>query len=189
MKKIHQDKMQKLNKQFLGVKNHKLTFIECSKRDTNKREYIFKCLCDCGKIREVRKRHFTLTGTKSCGCIKKGRPKLNPGEVALNQFYNSYKMSAKRRNINFKLTKKQVETLSLKNCYYCGIPPEIRFSRQFNDLHGSRIFNGIDRKNNKLGYTIDNSVPCCKICNRAKNNLDELDFKEWIKRINIFNKN
>ena len=44
-------------------------------------------------------------------------------------------------------------------------------------------FTGIDRYDSKLGYTIENSVPCCKNCNRAKSDLSFEDFKLHIKKI------
>ena len=36
---------------------------------------------------------------------------------------------------------------------------------------------------NTLGYTEDNCVTCCKICNRMKDTLTVEDFKEHIKTI------
>lgn len=42
------------------------------------------------------------------------------------------------------------------------------------------VYNGIDRKNNFKGYTKSNCVTCCAICNRAKYNLSEEDYKKWI---------
>jgi len=42
-------------------------------------------------------------------------------------------------------------------CYYCGIKID-----QPKQLH-------IDRKNNKIGYTKENCVASCEVCNRTKN--------------------
>ena len=36
---------------------------------------------------------------------------------------------------------------------------------------------------NSKGYSLDNIVPCCKICNRAKSDLTYKDFIEWIRRL------
>ena len=38
-------------------------------------------------------------------------------------------------------------------------------------------YNGIDRLDSSLGYTKDNIVTCCKICNYAKNKMKFEDFK------------
>lgn len=45
------------------------------------------------------------------------------------------------------------------------------------------LYNGIDRKNSSEGYTLGNSLPCCRVCNRAKSDMDYEEFKQWIKDI------
>ena len=57
-------------------------------------------------------------------------------------------------------------------CSYCGrlCDPSIDY------------YNGIDRIDNNIGYTIDNSVSCCKYCNFAKNDFLLDEFLLWIKR-------
>ena len=42
------------------------------------------------------------------------------------------------------------------------------------------LYNGIDRKNNFLGYTLENIVPCCEKCNRAKHIMNLTEFKKWV---------
>ncbi len=41
----------------------------------------------------------------------------------------------------------------------------------------------IDRKDNLLGYSKENSLPCCFVCNRAKGNMSYKNFILWIKAI------
>ena len=43
--------------------------------------------------------------------------------------------------------------------------------------------NGIDRVDNNIGYTEENTVPCCEFCNRAKLNNTEEYFKTKIIKI------
>lgn len=43
--------------------------------------------------------------------------------------------------------------------------------------------NGIDRVDSSKGYSAENVVPCCKICNRGKANMSKEDFIEWACRI------
>ena len=53
----------------IGKKFGKLIVLE----DTGKRQLkyvIWKCLCDCGNITEVRSNHLKSGHTKSCGCIR-----------------------------------------------------------------------------------------------------------------------
>ncbi len=68
--------------------------------------------------------------------------------------YNQYKTCAKKRKKSFDLTLEEFSTFWQKPCYYCG----------------SEISNiGIDRVDNKQGYSMQNIVPCCKMCNYMKN--------------------
>lgn len=55
------------------------------------------------------------------------------------------------------------------------------FFKRYND-NGHFYFNGIDRVDNFKGYTLENSVPCCTICNRAKSNMLYDDFMSYIQR-------
>jgi len=63
---------------------------------------------------------------------------------------------------------------------YCGAKPE---EKKFRDHKFSILSNGIDRVNNLEGYILDNCVPCCVLCNTAKNNLTLEDFKSWAFRL------
>lgn len=86
--------------------------------------------------------------------------------------YGVYKRGASRRNYDFDLTEEDFNALITGDCNYCGTPP--------NPL------NGVDRLNNEIGYNIDNCVPCCFNCNRAKGTLTIEQFKELI--IKIYNR-
>ena len=49
--------------------------------------------------------------------------------------------------------------------------------------NGIYIYNGIDRIDNNKGYTIDNIVPCCHICNQAKSSFTLQEFQDWIEKV------
>lgn len=44
-------------------------------------------------------------------------------------------------------------------------------------------YNGIDRIDDSIGYTIDNCVTCCRTCNWAKGNKDYSEFLFYIDRL------
>lgn len=46
--------------------------------------------------------------------------------------------------------------------------------------------NGVDRIDSNKGYTKDNCVPCCKICNQMKSNIDIGTFLTQISKIYNF---
>lgn len=52
-------------------------------------------------------------------------------------------------------------------CHYCGYVGKV----------------GIDRKDSKFGYTVDNCVPSCWTCNMKKNSTPYDDFIDWCRRI------
>ena len=43
--------------------------------------------------------------------------------------------------------------------------------------------NGLDRKDNSLGYTIYNVLPCCSFCNQAKMDANYEDFINWANKV------
>ena len=79
--------------------------------------------------------------------------------------YNIYKKNAKRRNLDFQLTKEEFYNITSQPCHYCG---------------NFQNYNGIDRIDSTKGYYLQNCVPCCDICNKMKLNYS-IDF--WINHI------
>ena len=90
------------------------------------------------------------------------------------ELFRNYVNNCKRKKISFNLKLSQIINISSMNCYYCGEPPRnIKWRRYF-----CFIYQGIDRMNNKKGYSIDNVVPCCLSCNSIKG--DRLSHQEMI---------
>jgi len=91
-------------------------------------------------------------------------------------------MEAGRRGLEFNITFEEFKTLVNSTCYYCGTPPV--YSKFLTKYYNKSIkrddlyYNGIDRKNSLLGYSIENCVSCCPMCNRMKNKFSEESFKE-----------
>ena len=101
-----------------------------------------------------------------------------------NALFSRYKRAAKKRNINFELTKEKFFYLTKQNCFYCGDEPKQTVGKCVGT--GVYIYNGIDRKDNNLGYEINNCVACCWQCNLAKNKLSLEEWYTWIERIGIY---
>lgn len=98
-----------------------------------------------------------------------------------NRILRQYKKQAKYRNLDFNLLDEDFRRLITSNCYYCGvIPLQIMKAKESN---GEFIYNGIDRKDNTLGYILENCVSCCGTCNTAKSNLSFDAWRNWINRI------
>jgi hypothetical protein len=100
---------------------------------------------------------------------------------ARNDLIYRYKNDARLRGLEFSLTKEEFLTLTKSNCFYCGTEPKQIHRRTRSPV--PYVYNGIDRLNNKIGYIPDNCVPCCGICNVAKNNRTLEEFKDWINKV------
>ena len=136
----------------------------------------YECKCDCGKVIITH-----LTNCRSCGCLQRDqlieRNKKQLGWATETVVWSYYRRNAKTRNLSWELTREHFVSLITKPCYYCKVEPWNLVETKSNDW---KIISGVDRKDNKIGYTIENSVPCCKICNRAKLDLELDVFEKWL---------
>lgn len=137
---------------------------------------LWRFKCDCGGEKLLPYTQVVHNNTRSCGCLRResGCPcKLPLGIAARNGLYSRYKSAAKERKLQFKLTIEEFTILTSTNCHYCDKKPSQMVKGKTSN--GPYIHNGIDRKDNNIGYLIDNCVPCCKTCNFAKHTqtLDE----------------
>jgi 5-methylcytosine-specific restriction endonuclease McrA len=135
--------------------------------------------CNCGTVKAVYVPRVIRGTTTSCGCRSHSRGLL-PGDAIWNALYKKMRANAVVRNFLFELTFEQVKEISSRPCHYCGQLPPIRvykFKQHFIHAHG------IDRVDNALGYTLENSVSCCYMCNHAKSIYGVDEFLAWIERV------
>ena len=83
-----------------------------------------------------------------------------------------FQRQAKRRRLAVAITQGHHALLTTRACLYCGM------------MSTEAI--GIDRFNNEEGYTIKNSVPCCKRCNFMKADMSIFDFLQHVMLIAIW---
>jgi hypothetical protein len=140
------------------------------------------CQCDCGNQTVVRT--YNLGRTGSCGCSRK-----HGQDISYNTLYLRYKNSAKRRNLHFSISITDLIHISKQPCHYCKrlyvckLVSNPQRTNQQSKNEQLIYYNGIDRKDNTKGYVLENCLPCCKVCNRAKNNSSYEEFMEWIECI------
>ena len=146
--------------------------------------YYWECVCTCGKTVEIISRSIVYKNTKSCGCLQKeaarknGRRHAN-GIAAAHRLFGQRRWLAFKNKIEFKLTEKEFLKLTTQNCFYCGRPPQNQTSLP--EVNGQYVYNGIDRTDNEKGYTLCNTVPCCKQCNFAKRDIPQAAFVAWLR--------
>ncbi len=135
----------------------------------------FLCRCHCGNERIYNGKNVTGGFRNSCGCERTKTVQ----EIGPDRVYNHYKQSSKTRKIEFTLTKEDFKSLVLLNCFYCNKPPSSKYKMNKCTTVPLRTFtyNGIDRVDNSIGYTKENSVTCCRRCNQMKN---DMNLEEWL---------
>ena len=168
-------------------------------RRKGKIEY-YKCKCKCNRVAHVNVFNLMSGSSKGCGCVRHKKIGIVRSYTNIRANYLS---SANKRGIKFDLTVSDLESLIKQKCHYCGSLPLSPFNpylkangspnRAYATINDKKYVdsltiyvNGIDRYDNNIGYTLQNCVPCCWICNRAKLNLSAKVFNEWIERIKSF---
>lgn len=158
---------------------------------------LWECECDCGTKRFITS--WALRANRSAQCKKCQLKELRSNEgakekkrqnsanrnkdglAAFNVVLVTYKSNAVKRNHIFDLTVAQFKDITSKNCHYCDSKPST-VGYSYNKEHTPYVYNGIDRKDNKLGYTLANSLPCCTDCNLSKLGRTYDEYIRWIKR-------
>lgn len=162
----------------IGQRFDRLLLID-RKREKQTTSYL--CKCDCGNEKWVAHSNLRSRNIRSCRCLQKElvskRTRKAKGYSIVTGLINYYKRNAKMRNFVWELSRTDIEQLITSPCFFCKRSAQTRTFTQFND---SLLHNGIDRLDNNKGYTVENSVPCCKTCNLAKNDLSFDEFKNWV---------
>ena len=135
----------------------KITVKKKSKREYD-RDYYKK---NAEKIKENQKKYVEMNREKVNARILKYK-KTVKGK------YSEYKSNASKRGLTFNLTLEEFKQFWSGKCYYCG------------DKISSV---GIDRRDSAKGYTENNLVCCCSICNSMKSNMSLKDFINKCKQI------
>lgn len=158
------------------------------------------CICDCGKEKMATLARLKKGDTKSCGCLKienanrqlikasernpllkgKSEPKIATAKLVFRRYSDG--------NLTFDIFLE----LSQQKCFYCGCDPsnktnyyitaDDRYSKE-RQIKGYFTYNGLDRVDNKRGHDVDNVVPCCLPCNKAKLDRDQEEFFSWIDKV------
>jgi hypothetical protein len=98
----------------------------------------------------------------------KNKDRLDEYKKSPHIRYTVYQRNAKHKDRNFDLSEADFIAITQQPCVYCG---------EYSDTYNDELFNGIDRIDSDLGYSINNCVPCCATCNRMKM---DLDVNDWI---------
>lgn len=145
--------------------------------------WVVQCSCEAHTIKSVA--HYSLIDgkTRSCGCqMYKVGQALPVGIGAFNGLYRKYQSRMKN---DFTLSQEDFRILTQGVCHYCGTKPAYVYQckSKRGRSNGVYVYNGIDRIDSTKGYTIENCVSCCGVCNFAKRDMSYADFIAWLDRI------
>jgi hypothetical protein len=136
----------------------------------------WECICDCGNIKVVRLRCLNRGTTRSCGCLQIELTKKKHCKRPFESQYNSFYNKNIKRGMNISLSYEDfLEFTNINKCHYCN--RYVHWSSYWTREGGYRY--NLDRKNNKLGYSKDNCVVCCRICNLGKGS--SFTYLQWFK--------
>jgi hypothetical protein len=169
----------------IGKKFNKLTVVSFNHRHPTHGKSYWNCLCDCGKETVVAQSALGSEAYQGCGCIQREntskRCSKPYGYSAMREAWTGFLRSAKEREHLVGLTFEEWHALSQQPCEYCGSKPSnIKRNKVGN---GDFFYNGIDRRDSEGDYTVENSAPCCAVCNYMKKSVTIDEFIAHIKKI------
>ncbi len=187
----------------IGMRYGRLLVVEYKGKD-KRGKHLWLCKCDCGNEKIVCADNLSSGKSKSCGCLKKeflaksGNQYAlfeNREEAILRKQYSHLKQRHKKNNMIGEIMDYETfAKLSYSKCHYCGIEYSKILKDNLNESTSKKFLsdtvikvNGIDRIDSTLGYTIENSVPCCSHCNCAKHIMTLDEFMNWIKKVYEYN--
>lgn len=175
----------KLLKDHTGKLINGWNIIEFIKFTKDSSTAVYRVKCKCGKI--LAKTIGNMKRVNKCSNCQHVSQRSAKSEAGLSLLYAQYRNKAKIKNRSFNISKKRFKILTLSDCFYCGIKPAHVMKSHSASLeaaqHGAYVYNGLDRIDNKLGYTKKNVVPCCEQCNRGKLDYSQEEFLNWAKRL------
>lgn len=126
--------------------------------------YTFEC-SECKSDIKAQLGQMKRHSGKCVSCARKGRPY----EHIINELKHSCNKTKRLEvTINYE---EFVEIIKDSKCHYCD--KELVFNKHTRDSSGDYVSRAyqLDRKDNNLGYTKENVVPCCWNCNRMKSDI------------------
>lgn len=143
--------------------------------------------CACGKtVGPLVPAQIARGHAKSCGKCQRmeywSDKRLTGIEGPSKLVYRNYRSKARKRGFEFNITYEEFMSLVQSPCIYCGGTE----SSYFNPVTGHDkkfLYTGIDRINSSQGYIVENIQACCKICNRAKSDMNEETFLKWVEKV------
>jgi len=139
----------------------------------------------CGKEQHYSHREGLWNAKKkNAPCLKCGhaskeyKQKLSKAQIGVpntavrkrpfESTYNELRRTSNKRGITCDLSYEEfLSFTTYSTCHYCNSP--IEWQAHQGTRNKRKIGSNLDRKNNYIGYTLENCCVCCKVCNSVKN--------------------
>lgn len=134
------------------------------------------CECGCGGIPTVAKKSYHKTGTVA------GQPNRfilgHWGRIAgshdhlrkrpYEHMYNLVLKTSRERGLDSNISYEDYISFVNKQCFYCS--DILVWHQHVHSKKEKRSAHNLDRKDSSIGYSKDNCVACCGLCNMTKGN-------------------
>ena len=100
-------------------------------------------------------------------CVHGVSRKYNCALCSPLRIYKNYRRDAERKDLSFTLSLTSFIALVNSPCFLCGASPS----------------GGVDRWDNRFGYSTKNARPCCTDCNWLKGDRPNRTFVAHVRRI------
>lgn len=164
-----------------------IRWVYAPRPDQSRSDWQWLVRCKCGEEEVVSADLLYKEMKNACRKCSRTRAAKNntvPDKGATwNRIARTYRKNAFKRGHDITISAERIIEICHQDCYYCGTHPI--YSKGY-----GVYMTGVDRVDNTKGYTEDNVVPCCSVCNKMKGTLTKEDFIAHINRIqsNMSNK-
>jgi hypothetical protein len=177
-------KSRKASKDYTGHKFHHLTLLEYSHSGGAVYGAMWSALCDCGTEKIVALKNLTSGRVKTCGkcewhrqLVSQPRSTTPRSSAREQKLFQSYLKRAMGHKQKWALTMREFLGIIEKRCALCGSGPT-------NKRRGSKIPHSyLGRIEIEVGYTVENSYPICRPCDKLVSERNLEQFLDHVHRI------
>ena len=149
---------------------------------TKKYHALWNCICSCGKKSVLHSSYLLYGATSESSCHPcayrrlEGKSNLRPYESLYNWLIKQASRTARDCTITYS---QFLQFTKIKHCHYCG---DAILWAEFNiNKNGSAYY--LDRRESAKGYTKENCVVCCSMCNAMKRDFEYKEFLSKVRKI------
>lgn len=163
-------------KDFIGLRFGEWTVLAIEKENNTHRNTQYSCMCSCGRVSLVTRPNLKSGASTKCHSCANPPNVIKDGEIS-GTFWCRIKSGAKKRNIEFIVTKQFCEALFEKQQRQCSLSGlEIEFPSTNRAANAGEYTASLDRVDSSKPYTEQNVQWVHRSINLMKNALTQEKF-------------